>query len=182
MSRPALNDVTGRHPARRLLANRVERMLTGTPTVRGAASVIVTASTTVVVAGAILIRLLDQRDFPSIWLALWWSVQTATTVGYGDVTPHEVVGRVVATFVMLQGIAILAVVTASITSVFVARAQRLMAPPDRDQQWRELMRRLDELDRRLDAMGGGGSPSSNDVRTAERRFNRRQESGQEDAS
>jgi voltage-gated potassium channel Kch len=55
---------------------------------------------------------------------MWWAIQTVTTVGYGDVTPKEPNGRIVATFVMLEGIAFLSIVTASITSTFVERATR----------------------------------------------------------
>ena len=51
----------------------------------------------------------------------WWALQTVTTVGYGDVTPARTSGRIVAAFVMLQGIAFLAILVAAITSTFVAR-------------------------------------------------------------
>jgi voltage-gated potassium channel len=50
-------------------------------------------------------------------------LQTVTTVGYGDVTPKHTSGRIVATFVMLEGIAFLTIIIAAITSTFVARAQ-----------------------------------------------------------
>jgi voltage-gated potassium channel len=46
-----------------------------------------------------------------------------TTVGYGDVTPKHTSGRIVATFVMLEGIAFLTIIIAAITSTFVARAE-----------------------------------------------------------
>ena len=50
-----------------------------------------------------------------------------TTVGYGDVTPKDVAGRLVAALVMLEGIALIAIVTAAITSTFVSRATHLQA-------------------------------------------------------
>jgi voltage-gated potassium channel Kch len=59
-----------------------------------------------------------------VGIGLWWAIQTVTTVGYGDVAPKDVVGRVVAALVMLYGIAFIAIVTAVITSTFVARASR----------------------------------------------------------
>ncbi|MGN6403840.1 potassium channel family protein [Sinomonas sp.] len=97
------------------------------PSVRLAASVIVTATALVVVGGGTLIRLLDHSEYSSIWVGMWWALQTVTTVGYGDVTPRHASGRLVAAVVMLEGIAFLAIITAAITSSFVARAEREQA-------------------------------------------------------
>jgi voltage-gated potassium channel len=49
-----------------------------------------------------------------------WALQTVTTVGYGDMTPARTSGRLVAAFVMLEGIAFVAIIVAAITSTFVA--------------------------------------------------------------
>jgi len=106
----------------RLIERRMSNLLRKPPSVRLAAGVIVTATAVVVVGAGILIRVLDHTEYGSIWVGMWWAIQTVTTVGYGDVTPHKTVGRIVAAFVMLEGIAFLAVVTAAITSTFVARA------------------------------------------------------------
>ena len=55
---------------------------------------------------------------------MWWALTTVTTVGYGDVVPQDPVGRVVAAlFLLLGGLALISVVTATVTSGFVARAQ-----------------------------------------------------------
>lgn len=51
--------------------------------------------------------------------ALWWSVVTCTTVGYGDHFPVTGGGQVVAVVLMLVGIAGLSVLTASIAALFV---------------------------------------------------------------
>ena len=102
--------------------------------VRNAASVIVVATLSVVVVGGVAIRLLDHREYSSIWVGMWWSLQTVTTVGYGDVTPKSTAGRFVGVLVMLEGIAFLAIVTAAITSTFVARAE---AQRDADAQAEE---------------------------------------------
>ena len=67
-------------------------------------------------------RIIDHEEYANVWVGMWWALQTATTVGYGDVTPGDVAGGIVAAVVMLQGIAFLAILTAAITSVFVARA------------------------------------------------------------
>lgn len=51
--------------------------------------------------------------------ALWWSIVTMTTVGYGDISPATTGGRAVAIFVMLSGIGLLGILTATIASIFI---------------------------------------------------------------
>jgi len=158
----SLRPVTGRHPARAFLLWRAKRFLNNTPTVRSAASVIVAANTGIVVLAAVAMWAFDRKDFPNFGRSLWWAVQTVTTVGYGDATPTTVVGRLIAAFVMLQGVALLAVIAATITSAFVSRARELGGQAER---WQHLDERFDELNRRLDALAAGaaGSPSSHDA-------------------
>lgn len=55
--------------------------------------------------------------------ALWWATATITTVGYGDMYPVTPIGRLVATALMMSGIAVLGVVTASIASWLVQRVE-----------------------------------------------------------
>jgi voltage-gated potassium channel len=93
----------------------------------------------------IVIRLLDPADFHSIGEGLWWAVQTVTTVGYGDVVPKAVSGRIVATILMVAGIGIISVVTAVITAAFLENVRRRLGDPGHG----EVMAKLDELDARL---------------------------------
>ena len=98
-------------------------------------------------------RLVDRQEYSSIWEGMWWALQTVTTVGYGDVTPKEPAGRIIAAFVMLEGIALLSVTVAAITSTFVARAQREHDASDAAGEDRATVRieaRLDDLAERLD--------------------------------
>ena len=86
---------------------------------------------------------------------MWWAIQTVTTVGYGDVTPKNVVGRIVAAFVMLEGIAFVAIVTAVITSTFVARATRdydAAHATDEASDAERIEARLDILEHKLDSL------------------------------
>ncbi|MFO7689048.1 MAG: potassium channel family protein [Cryobacterium sp.] len=53
--------------------------------------------------------------------AVWWSITTLSTVGYGDYVPVTQTGRVVAAGLMLAGISILGVVTATLASWLVDR-------------------------------------------------------------
>ena len=59
-----------------------------------------------------------ERDSPAASIrtigdALWWAIATITTVGYGDYTPVTLVGRLIAVGLMLCGIALVGVITAS---------------------------------------------------------------------
>jgi voltage-gated potassium channel Kch len=133
----------------------MSKLLRNPPSVRLAAGVIVTATALVVVGAGILIRVLDHEEYGSIWVGMWWAIQTVTTVGYGDVTPKDVLGRVVAAAVMLQGIAFIAIITAVITSSFVARATRARDAAQAKDEMTELEQieaRLAELDRKLDRL------------------------------
>lgn len=63
--------------------------------------------------------------------AVWWACTTVTTVGYGDLYPTTLEGRLVAVLLMLVGIALIGSVTAAMASWFLARAaedRRLEAP------------------------------------------------------
>jgi voltage-gated potassium channel len=66
--------------------------------------------------------------------SLWWAAVTITTVGYGDFTPVTVRGRSIATGLMLGGVAVLGVLTATLSSWIVQRVAALEGgrprPPD----------------------------------------------------
>ncbi len=74
------------------------------------------------VAGAVQATV-DRRDFKSYWNGIWWAIVTVSTVGYGDISPQTVTGRIVAIVLMVVGIGFLAVLTATISSHFV-KAER----------------------------------------------------------
>jgi voltage-gated potassium channel len=78
-----------------------------------------------------------------------------TTVGYGDVTLARTFGRIVAAFVMLQGIAFLAILVAAITSTFVANEEREQAEAREEESGEERIdARFDDLAARLDRLEG----------------------------
>jgi voltage-gated potassium channel Kch len=116
----------------------------------------------------------DRRDFPNVGVGIWWALQTVTTVGYGDVTPKNAAGRLIAAAVMLESIAFITVVTAVITSNFVTRARQergMAESPDRDllvavaARLDDITTRLERIESALDgqrkagpALSSGGGP------------------------
>jgi voltage-gated potassium channel Kch len=93
-------------------------------TARRAAAIIAGFTVLITVAGGILERVLDHREYPTIGKGLWFALQTVTTVGYGDVTPKQPSGRFIAAVVMLAGIGFLAVITASVTASMIESSRR----------------------------------------------------------
>jgi len=79
--------------------------------------------------------------------ALWWAVTTITTVGYGDRFPMSPAGRGVAVVLMVSGIAMFGVVTATIAAYFVEQK----AEEDLAGRLDQIMERLDRLEARLTA-------------------------------
>jgi voltage-gated potassium channel len=56
----------------------------------------------------------------STWDGVWWAISTMTTVGYGDVSPHTDLGRVLAIAIMLIGIGFIAIITGAVAERFLA--------------------------------------------------------------
>lgn len=98
--------------------------------------------------------------------ALWWSVETATTVGYGDFYPVTLWGRVVGAVVMVVGITTYGMVTAALATWFVgreterrrhlARTAEQAAHRLSEDSVRELHERFDRLEQMLSR--GGSRP------------------------
>src|SRR5580698_789636 len=66
-------------------------------------------------------RYLHGATINSFGKALWWSITTVTTVGYGDVYPVTNTGRVIAVLLMIGGISLVGVVTAALASWIIDR-------------------------------------------------------------
>ena len=91
----------------------------------------------------------DHDNFPNYGRALWWATQTVTTVGYGDVVPHNTPGKVVASIVMFSGIALITVVSGAVASGLVQTVRRKRGM---DTEGR-ILQEIEHLHRRLDELG-----------------------------
>ena len=89
--------------------------------------------------------------------ALWWAIVTVTTVGYGDRFPVSGGGRAVAVILLLIGIGLIGVLTATVASVFVKehtdanKEEFRKGHADLGQQLSEISDRLADVERRLGA-------------------------------
>jgi len=118
--------MSGRSPntAQRLQGWFLRRQQSPEVRPRDAAYLVILVWLFAVIAWGIAEHFIDPKTFPTIWLGMWWALQTVTTVGYGDVVPHTSMGRLVASVLLLGGLAFLTVIIAMITGGFVALYQR----------------------------------------------------------
>lgn len=81
---------------------------------------------------------------------VWWAIVTATTVGYGDIAPATLPGRVIAVVLMLSGIGLISTFSACVTSYFVGQQEH----PD-TKELRERLERIEHLLTSLQASNQG---------------------------
>ena len=96
--------------------------------VRGRISIYVAGCAGILVYIASLAELEAERDWPGSNIkdfptAVWWAFETITTVGYGDHFPRSPEGRAIAVGLMIAGIGVLGIVTATLASWLVERVQ-----------------------------------------------------------
>ena len=106
------------------LRHAMDRFSSDPGSVKNAAYLMILLTVAIVLVGGMVVWIFDSHDFPDLGGALWYTLQTVTTVGYGDKVPTEGVGRLVGATVMVVAVALIAILTASITTTFVEAAQR----------------------------------------------------------
>jgi voltage-gated potassium channel len=142
----------------RLVAFAVEGLQEGREILRrrGLSWVLLIVLALNLVAAALVLTF--ERDLPNGNIhsypdALWWAVTTITTVGYGDRFPLSPAGRGVAVVLMVSGIAVFGVITASIAAYFVEQKGE-----------QDLASRLDRVLERLDAIEAKLQPGEQEQR------------------
>jgi voltage-gated potassium channel len=104
-------------------------------------SLMYVASTTglLVITGASLLLILEpatvHEDF---WGSVWWAMVTVTTVGYGDIAPATLPGRLAAVVLMLSGLGLISTLAASISAYFIGS--------ERETEFQAVTERLERIE------------------------------------
>ena len=135
--------------SRRTPLRRAERSFATDPSsTRNAIFLIVSVDVAIVLVGGTIIWLFDRQEYENLGKALWYTLQTITTVGYGDVTPVEPIGRLVGAGIMMLGLAFLSILTATITSSFIEARSAARREQDASDERAD----RDRLEAQFDAM------------------------------
>jgi voltage-gated potassium channel len=106
------------------------------------------------VGGAVVADAVEPKTFTSFGDAMWWALQTVSTVGYGDVVPAHTGGRLVGSALMLLGLAFVPALTSIVVAILTARTQTRLRQARGDDA--EVLKRLDRIER---ALGSSDAPS-----------------------
>ena len=78
-----------------------------------------------VVLGSLMYVIEGQKNgFETLPDSIYWAIVTLTTVGYGDVTPVTIIGKIIATFIMILGYGIIAVPTGIVSADIAAENKK----------------------------------------------------------
>lgn len=103
---------------------------------------VATLTTILTVAGGGFLAVLEPDavggDF---WTGIWWAIVTVSTVGYGDIAPVTLGGRLLAILLMLCGLGLVSTLAASISSYFIGTSE--------EEQLSRLRDRLDRIEKLL---------------------------------
>ena len=87
---------------------------------------------------------------------IWWALVTISTVGYGDIVPVSIPGRIFASVLILAGVVLLALITANLAAFFVEKevekdveAEAKVEEQYMDQSFNRLEERLEKIERQL---------------------------------
>lgn len=128
------------------IASRVNKMLS-----RNELGATLVASIIVIIMSGLLMAVLEPGiDSPID--GIWWAWVTVTTVGYGDIVPVTIQGRLFAGLVILMGIGLFSMITATFAAYFISQKEEEMITEEREQYRKicDVEERLYQLEQKID--------------------------------
>jgi len=98
----------------------------------------------------LLIASLDP-SIENVWEGIWWAWVTVATVGYGDVVPQSVAGKLLGAVVILFGVGFFSLLTASFSAYFISRGEIEIEEEELEEinQLKDIERRIDTIEKTL---------------------------------
>ena len=106
---------------------------------------LIVAFLAMLLSGVIISRI--DPSIGTVWDGMWWAWVTMATVGYGDVVPHNMAGRLFGSLLILFGVVLLSLLTANLAAFFIGSDAEKM---EREQEEKEKNRQLNEISARLE--------------------------------
>lgn len=105
---------------------------------------------TMVLSGVIVSRL--DPSIGSAWDGMWWAWVSMSTVGYGDVVPQNAAGRLFGALLILFGVVVISLLTASLSAFFIGGDVEKVEHEEReaDRMLKEISERLERVERLLE--------------------------------
>jgi len=107
----------------------------------------------IICISALLFSIVEHQTLSE---SLWWAITTATTVGYGDDSPHTAWGKLIAAVLMLGGVGFIGLLTSTITDFFTDRTGQADAQQQQNEaltkQIKQLTREVSRLSKKVDKM------------------------------
>ncbi|MEM8657143.1 MAG: ion transporter [Pseudomonadota bacterium] len=110
------------------LANAFDQMVSALSEIREQLLIFLILTLIVLFLSAVGIYQFEHRAQPDVFVsvphALWWSVATLSTVGYGDIYPITAGGKIFTAIILLVGLAVIAVPTGLISAALVSKTNK----------------------------------------------------------
>jgi voltage-gated potassium channel len=101
------------------------------------------SSVVCIFTGGILIHFVEGMSFPD---GIWWAFVTVTTVGYGDISPTTLYGRIIASVLMIVGIGLVGSLTSTITTLFFDKTSKNKSNSTKNKIIHTIQAQLDDFD------------------------------------
>jgi voltage-gated potassium channel len=107
---------------------------------------------TMVLSGVIVSRI--DPSIGTVWDGMWWAWVTMSTVGYGDVVPHNLAGRLFGALLILFGVLLLSLLTANLAAFFIGSEVEKVGrdEKDADRLLMDISARLERIERKLEEL------------------------------